>query len=86
MYVCMYVCVYVCTCVTSISPNHPTAPVITSCYQPFGDDHERQYIYKEPTVTTLGELTLRLQRLYSRKFGTSEIVHIIKESGKVGHD
>jgi len=34
-------------------------------------------------VTTLAELTLRLQKLYSRKFGTTEIVHIIQESGKV---
>ena len=34
-------------------------------------------------MTTLAELTLRLQKLYSRKFGSSEIVHIIQESGKV---
>ena len=51
--------------------------------QLFGDDHEKQYIYKEPKVTTLAELTLRLQKLYSRKFASKEIVHIIHESGKV---
>ncbi len=51
--------------------------------QPFGDDNQIEYIYKEPKVTTLGEITLRLQKLYSRKFGMSEIVHIIQESGRV---
>ena len=51
--------------------------------QPFGDDNEKQFIYKEPKVTKLGELTLRLQKLYSKKFGNSDIVHIIKESGRV---
>ena len=34
-------------------------------------------------MTKLGELTLRLQKLYSRKFGNPDIVHIIKESGRV---
>ena len=34
-------------------------------------------------MTTLAEITLRLQRLYSRKFGSKELVHIIQESGKV---
>lgn len=42
-----------------------------------------QFIYKEPKVTALAELTLRLQKLYSRKFGSKDIVHIIQESGKV---
>ncbi|CAI8021365.1 hypothetical protein GBAR_LOCUS12682 [Geodia barretti] len=28
--------------------------------RPFGDDHEKQYIYKEPAVTTLAEIVLRL--------------------------
>ena len=51
--------------------------------QPFGDDNQIEYIYKEPKVTTLGEITLRLQKLYSRKFGAPEIVHIIQESKKV---
>ncbi len=53
--------------------------------QPFGDDNQIEYIYKEPKVTTLGEITLRLQKLYSRKFGMSEIVHIIQESTKVSY-
>ena len=51
--------------------------------QVFEDDHERQYIYKEPTLTTLGELTLRLQKLYTKSFGADTPVHIIHESGKV---
>ena len=50
--------------------------------QYFGDDNEKQYIYKEPKVTSLTELTQRLQRLYTRKFGP-DIVQIIMESGKV---
>ena len=37
-------------------------------------------------MTKLGELTLRLQKLYSKKFGHRDIVHIIKESGKVSCD
>ena len=52
-------------------------------WQPFGDDHEKEFIYKEPKVTTLGELMLRMQKLYARKFGASNIVHIIQEAGKV---
>ena len=34
-------------------------------------------------VTTLAEVTLWIQKLYSRKFGSKDIVHIIHESGKV---
>lgn len=51
--------------------------------QVFEDDHEKQYIYKEPKLTTLGELTLRLQKLYTKSFGADTPVHIIHESGKV---
>lgn len=52
-------------------------------FQPFGEDNDKQFVYKEPKVTALAELTLYLQRLYSRKFGCKNIVHIIHESGKV---
>ncbi|CAI8031739.1 Dedicator of cytokinesis protein 11 [Geodia barretti] len=51
--------------------------------RPFGDDHEKQYIYKEPAVTTLAEIVLRLQKLYSRKFGPGTPVNIVQESGRV---
>lgn len=57
---------------------------MNSSSQPFGEDNGKQFIYKEPKVTALAELTLRLQKLYSRKFGSKDIVHIIQESGKVG--
>ena len=73
----------------SFSPSFPSPPPppplsLSPMYtQPFGEDHDKHFVYKEPKVTTLAELTLRLQKLYSRKFGTSEIVHIIQESGKV---
>lgn len=67
-----------------LSLSFPSLPHSLSFYlQPFGEDNEKQYIYKEPHVTTLAELTLRLKDLYSRKFGSSDIVHIIHESGKV---
>ena len=56
--------------------------LLFSFLQYFGDDNEKQYIYKEPKVTSLTELTHRLQRLYTRKFGP-DIVQIIMESGKV---
>jgi hypothetical protein len=51
--------------------------------RPFGDDHEHQYVYKEPAVTTLAEVVLRLQKLYSRKFGAGTPVNIVHESGKI---
>ena len=65
---------------SSISPSLDLSPT----RQPFGEDHEVQYIYKEPNVTALAEFTLRLKDLYSRKFGSADIVHIVHESGKVG--
>ena len=55
----------------------------TYTLQPFGDDHGKQYIYKEPAVTTLAEIVLRLQKLYSKKFGMMTPVNIIQESRKV---
>ena len=61
------------------SPLLPLSP----SPQPFGDDHEKQYIYKEPAVTTLAEIVLRLQKLYSRKFGPGTPVNIVQESGRV---
>ena len=52
--------------------------------QYFGDDHAKQFIYKEPKITNLTEITQRLLKLYSRKFGP-DTVCILKESGKVRH-
>ena len=66
-----------------LTPLPPFTPLsLLPLFKPFGDDHEKQYIYKEPHVTKISELTLRLQKLYSKKFGP-ELVHIIQESGKV---
>jgi hypothetical protein len=48
----------------------------------FGDDNQKQYIYKEPNVTPLSVLTQRLLKLYTKKFG-SDVVQILHESGKV---
>ena len=50
--------------------------------QYFGDDHAKQFVYKEPKITNLTEITQRLLKLYSRKFGP-DTVCILKESGKV---
>ena len=61
----------------------PPPSLSLSLSQPFGEDHEKQYIYKEPAVTTLAEIVLRLQKLYSRKFGPGTPVNIIQESGRV---
>eukprot|EP00058_Branchiostoma_floridae_P007840 XP_002593328.1 hypothetical protein BRAFLDRAFT_119584 [Branchiostoma floridae] len=48
----------------------------------FEEEDGREYIYKEPKVTSLSEINQRLERLYSDKFGVGN-VKMIKESGKV---
>ena len=42
----------------------------------------KEYIYKEPKLTGLSEISLRLVKLYGEKFGT-ENVKIIQDSDKV---
>lgn len=49
----------------------------------FGEDNNVSYIYKEPKVTMLTEITERLTALYTKKFG-SDVVVIIQESGRIG--
>ncbi|CAI5771865.1 of cytokinesis 9 isoform X6 [Podarcis lilfordi] len=49
----------------------------------FEDEDGKEYIYKEPKLTCLSEISQRLQKLYSDKFG-SENVRMIQDSGKVG--
>ncbi|XP_065177359.1 dedicator of cytokinesis protein 11-like [Sycon ciliatum] len=51
----------------------------------FGNDNGLHYIYKEPKVTPLAAISLRLEELYGTKFGT-ENVSTIKESSKVDVD
>ncbi|XP_053240483.1 dedicator of cytokinesis protein 9 isoform X20 [Podarcis raffonei] len=48
----------------------------------FEDEDGKEYIYKEPKLTCLSEISQRLQKLYSDKFG-SENVRMIQDSGKV---
>nr|XP_020657235.1 dedicator of cytokinesis protein 9 isoform X5 [Pogona vitticeps] len=48
----------------------------------FEDEDGKEYIYKEPKLTSLSEISQRLQKLYSDKFG-SENVRMIQDSGKV---
>lgn len=49
----------------------------------FEDEDGKEYIYKEPKFTPLSEISQRLLKLYSDKFGP-ENVKIIQDSGKVG--
>ncbi|XP_032878969.1 dedicator of cytokinesis protein 9 isoform X12 [Amblyraja radiata] len=48
----------------------------------FEDEDGKEYIYKEPKLTQLSEISQRLMKLYSDKFG-SENVRIIYDDGKV---
>uniref|UniRef100_A0A8C3N6K5 Uncharacterized protein n=1 Tax=Geospiza parvula TaxID=87175 RepID=A0A8C3N6K5_GEOPR len=48
----------------------------------FEDEDGKEYIYKEPKLTPLSEISQRLQKLYSDKFG-AENVKMIQDSGKV---
>uniref|UniRef100_A0A8C3CX19 Dedicator of cytokinesis 11 n=1 Tax=Cairina moschata TaxID=8855 RepID=A0A8C3CX19_CAIMO len=48
----------------------------------FEEEDGKEYIYKEPKLTGLSEISLRLLKLYGEKFG-SETVKIIQDSNKV---
>uniref|UniRef100_A0A8C0H887 Dedicator of cytokinesis 9 n=1 Tax=Chelonoidis abingdonii TaxID=106734 RepID=A0A8C0H887_CHEAB len=48
----------------------------------FEDEDGKEYIYKEPKLTPLSEISQRLHKLYSDKFGT-ENVRMIQDSGRV---
>ncbi|XP_076805731.1 dedicator of cytokinesis protein 9-like isoform X3 [Clavelina lepadiformis] len=50
-----------------------------SCFE---EEDGKQYIYKEPKLTQLSEISHRLQHMYGKKFG-AENVRLIQESGKV---
>lgn len=51
----------------------------------FEEDHGKDYIYKEPKITSLSEISDRLQRQYGNKFG-AESVKIIMDSCPVVAD
>lgn len=48
----------------------------------FEDEDGKEYIYKEPKLTGLSEISQRLLTLYGEKFGP-ENVKIIQDSNKV---
>ena len=48
----------------------------------FEEEDWNEYIYKEPKLISLSEISLRLVKLYGEKFGT-ENVKIIQDSDKV---
>ncbi|XP_077970747.1 dedicator of cytokinesis protein 9-like isoform X3 [Styela clava] len=50
--------------------------------QYFDEEDGREYIYKEPKLTQLSEISMRLQHMYGTKFG-HENIKLIQESNKV---
>lgn len=48
----------------------------------FEEEDGKEYIYKEPKLTGLSEISFRLLKLYGDKFG-AENVKIIQDSNKV---
>lgn len=50
----------------------------------FEEEDGKEYIYKEPKLTGLSEISQRLMTMYSDKFGP-ENVKIIQDSNKVKH-
>uniref|UniRef100_A0A673BNA4 Dedicator of cytokinesis 9b n=1 Tax=Sphaeramia orbicularis TaxID=375764 RepID=A0A673BNA4_9TELE len=55
---------------------------VSGCEGFFEDEDGKEYIYKEPKFTPLSEISQRLLKLYSDKFG-QENVKIIQDSGRV---
>ncbi|KAL5022031.1 hypothetical protein ScPMuIL_001186 [Solemya velum] len=53
--------------------------------QMFGDLDGEEFIYKEPAITKLPEISHRLEHFYSERFG-SELVVMIKDSNTVEKD
>ncbi|XP_015776632.1 PREDICTED: dedicator of cytokinesis protein 7-like [Acropora digitifera] len=51
----------------------------------FGDLDGEEYIYKEPAITKLPEVSHRLQAFYGAKFG-EDVVEVIKDSNAVEQD
>ncbi|XP_031567360.1 dedicator of cytokinesis protein 11-like isoform X3 [Actinia tenebrosa] len=51
----------------------------------FGDDDGKEYIYKEPKVTSLPEISDRLQEMYTAKYRDNKI-KLIHDSAKVHSD
>uniref|UniRef100_A0A673WPE3 Dedicator of cytokinesis 6 n=1 Tax=Salmo trutta TaxID=8032 RepID=A0A673WPE3_SALTR len=45
----------------------------------FGDLDEQEFVYKEPSITKLAEISYRLEEFYAERFG-DDVVEIIKDS------
>ncbi|KAJ3598731.1 hypothetical protein NHX12_000674 [Muraenolepis orangiensis] len=48
----------------------------------FGDLDEQEFVYKEPSITKLAEISHRLEEFYCERFG-EDVVEIIKDSSPV---
>ncbi|XP_032482615.1 dedicator of cytokinesis protein 6 isoform X10 [Phocoena sinus] len=48
----------------------------------FGDLDEQEFVYKEPSITKLAEISHRLEEFYTERFG-EDVVQIIKDSNPV---
>ncbi|XP_060799164.1 dedicator of cytokinesis protein 7-like [Neoarius graeffei] len=48
----------------------------------FGDLDEQEFVYKEPSITKLAEISHRLEEFYAERFG-DDVVEIIKDSNPV---
>uniref|UniRef100_A0A8C8SQK4 Dedicator of cytokinesis 6 n=1 Tax=Pelusios castaneus TaxID=367368 RepID=A0A8C8SQK4_9SAUR len=48
----------------------------------FGDLDEQEFVYKEPSITKLAEISHRLEEFYAERFG-DDLVEIIKDSNPV---
>ncbi|XP_054859895.1 dedicator of cytokinesis protein 6 [Eublepharis macularius] len=48
----------------------------------FGDLDEQEFVYKEPSITKLAEISHRLEEFYAKRFG-DDVVEIIKDSNPV---
>uniref|UniRef100_A0A6Q2YE61 Dedicator of cytokinesis 6 n=1 Tax=Esox lucius TaxID=8010 RepID=A0A6Q2YE61_ESOLU len=48
----------------------------------FGDLDEQEFVYKEPSITKLAEISHRLEEFYAERFG-DDVVEIIKDSNHV---
>ncbi len=49
----------------------------------FNDENNKVYIYKEPGNTKLFEICDRLRKVYSKQFGSADLVEILRDSRKV---
>ncbi|RUS77352.1 hypothetical protein EGW08_014889 [Elysia chlorotica] len=73
---------YMVTLYGQVTPhfNNMLTPCMAQTY--FEDEDKKEYIYKEPKVTSLTEIRERLQKLFSEKFGR-ENVQMINDSKKI---